>query len=64
MSEEILKDGESCSYGCERHINHPCENCGRTQARGTCVRNYKNMWEIVKTRKDILKGGKWDIKKM
>ena len=30
-----LKDGESCQHpGCTNHVTHPCECCGRTQARG------------------------------
>ncbi len=30
-----LKDGQPCSHqGCERHISHPCEVCGRIGARG------------------------------
>lgn len=30
-----LEDGEPCQHlGCERHISHPCECCGRIGARG------------------------------
>jgi hypothetical protein len=30
-----LEDGEPCSHtGCIAHVSHPCELCGRTQARG------------------------------
>jgi hypothetical protein len=30
-----LKDGEPCQHpGCANHVTHPCECCGRTQARG------------------------------
>lgn len=28
-------DGQPCSPNCERHISHPCEKCGRIEARGT-----------------------------
>lgn len=29
------EDGEPCGhFGCERHVSHPCEGCGRINARG------------------------------
>ena len=29
------KDGDPCNHpGCLNHVEHPCEKCGRTQARG------------------------------
>jgi hypothetical protein len=29
------KDGEPCLHkGCAHHVKHPCEVCGRYQARG------------------------------
>jgi len=30
----LVRDGEPCSRGCQQHVSHPCEKCGRTQARG------------------------------
>ncbi len=27
-------DREPCSPGCDRHVTHPCEKCGRTMAKG------------------------------
>lgn len=35
MSRE-LKDGEPCAHpGCDRHLTHPCEVCGRVGARSS-----------------------------
>ena len=37
-SERDLRDGEPCNhFGCERHIKHPCEGCGRIGARGEYI---------------------------
>jgi hypothetical protein len=35
-------DGEPCDHvGCRNHVSHPCENCGRIQAKGIArVRTY------------------------
>jgi hypothetical protein len=31
----LLKDGEPCDHpGCQNHISHPCEKCGRIAAKG------------------------------
>lgn len=29
-----IEDGKECSIGCKNHVTHPCEKCGRIQARG------------------------------
>ena len=35
MTKVKYKDREPCSHiGCERHITHPCEHCGRINAKG------------------------------
>lgn len=34
-SEVAFGDGEPCMItGCRHHVKHPCEMCGRYQARG------------------------------
>lgn len=31
----VYKDGEECNHtGCKNHVTHPCEGCGRTEAKG------------------------------
>jgi len=31
----LYLDGEPCNhFGCKHHLLHPCENCGRINARG------------------------------
>ncbi len=39
--------GEPCSHiGCERHTTHPCEECGRVNARGIVnLRSYSSTVE-------------------
>lgn len=31
----LYRDGEPCNHkGCQNHISHPCEECGRINALG------------------------------
>ena len=31
----LIIDGQPCKHkGCEKHITHPCEGCGRIGAKG------------------------------
>jgi hypothetical protein len=29
-----VEDGQPCSVNCEKHRTHPCEKCGRIEAKG------------------------------
>ncbi len=46
------RDGEPCSHiGCERHMTHPCEYCGRINAQGE-VRKFDWMVEAIEKAKE------------
>jgi hypothetical protein len=58
MKEE-LKNGEPCNHpGCQSHITHPCEGCGRIGARGrTTAQKYFNLKMVVKQMRDHQNAG-------
>lgn len=40
---EWWNDGIPCDHrGCESHVTHPCEGCGRTAARGRALKRVKS----------------------
>ena len=44
-SEIAFADGVPCDWhiGCKNHKTHPCEGCGRTEARGIAYKKYNPM---------------------
>lgn len=41
----LYKDGQPCGLGCDSHVSHPCENCGRIRAdMGQTVIYWRNKY--------------------
>ena len=58
-SIHLYEDGEPCSHkGCAHHVDHPCEVCHRTMARGEAwalIRKSITKQEIIMEYKEMEK---------